>query len=310
MSQGRFGLAVEYEKDGTKTSLEKMTLEGSEAFKKFLSAFINIAKQYKKEDIRIEIKDGSASITAVGEPDTIAKLKKDYDTVIEGKSKNKALIRNWGNIHKVFQANGLTYSANYNGVNITETILSSNKGFLPANVDSSNYKLTFLQGSVKRIGGGKPTILFLPNNQTKQIRIRCSKSEAKRIDTYLYSKLSLSIWAKEIPGKRTEYTFCDYYALPDDFKYFNVVVDAYYKKSNSMAKLEFLHDEFNTLMKREKKFASNVVKFLRIFNHDSLDSGTLKTLLVLTKSLQGDKAVKIVRQKVKKRLEVRVGKLY
>lgn len=71
---------------------------------------------------------------------------------------------------------------------------------------------------------------------------------------------------------------------------------------------EIIHDQINLYIKQGS--FGKINKLFNLFNHKEVDAGTLKALLVSTKSFKNHQDIMEKRKKILELLETKVGKLF
>lgn len=312
MATNKIEFKIVKDTDGNEIDLNGLSLTATRSLLTLLSSLTNIIDiTDSNKEVKIKIIKGSATIIAEGPETIIEEVEKDFEEVVEHKATNKALVSYWGDIQSLFQANGLEYEANfYKGhtkVPVIDKIKTSRK-FKPKvkrSKKTSEMSLSFITGKLIEVGGKKPNIHVI-NNGVDSYTIACEESEAIEVNKFLYKQIFLSAWCRKRPNENPTYTYCDFYIDNKVFDEFRKFMEEN-QKQNEVDALISLHNKLKTYL--DSKDFGNMRKFLRLYNHESLDVSTLKTILVITKSFKEEEKIKELRQSIKDILESKIGTL-
>ena len=308
MSVNKLEFRIIKDADGADVHLNSMSLAASKSLVSILESLTRIIELTpNNEGIRIKIVDGSAKLIAEGSDVQIDVLESDFNEVAETQSTNKELVDNWRNIQSIITANGLTYEANiyknsipYSIINRIKTPKQFRKKAVKNHPDTS---LVFLTGKLMEVGGKSPNIHITDKDEVS-ITINCEENDAIKVNKFLYQKIYLSAWGKQIEGKKTQYVFCDFYSDSNIYTDFNDFVLSIQNLEDDN-KLVAIHEKLKSYL-NEKNFAL-VRKIIKLFTHESMSASTLKTILVITKSFKENEKIKDVRDKMKVLLETKIG---
>lgn len=311
MANGRLELKIVKDSNGKPIELDNMSLYAAKALNTFLNSLIQIIEGMDEKDrdgIRIQIVKGSACVVASGPETKINVLENDFDEVADNTSSKKDLVHNWKFIQKTIIANGLDYEINfYDSKNVKRPVVKKLKESHVFRVKTTRKKsdtnISFLKGKLMEIGGLKPNF-HLFHNDIESI-IHCDEVSAQKINKFLYQEISISTWAKVIPGSKPHYTYCDLYVNQDDFvKEIKTFINGNKKLSES-EEFVSIHDKFKSYI--DNQDFGRLKKIMRLYDHTSTDVSTLKSILVITKSFKKNEQISGIRQSIKDILEKKIG---
>lgn len=312
MAKGKLELKIVKDSNGKKIELENMSLGAAKSLNTFLESLINMIDsmpQKDKEGIRIQIVKGSACVVAEGPEAKINVLETGFEDVANNTSTNKEFVNNWKFIQSVILANGLGYEVNfYDSHNTKKPVIEKIKANRVFRVkakkrNKSDTNVVFLKGKLMEIGGFKPNFHLFQNNELSVIH--CDEVGAQSINRFLYKEIYISTWCKKIPGSKPHYTFCDNYTDEQDLKKFKTLFDLNLKASESEEFVN-IHDYFKSYVANND--LGRFKKIMRIYNHQSTSIGTLKALLVITKSFKNHETISGMRNSIKELLESKIGR--
>jgi hypothetical protein len=306
MSSGKLELKITEDSNGQRVRLQDMSLKESKSLVTLLEALTNIIEQSTdNKEIRLQVVDGSIAIAAGASDDVIAEIKNSFQDVLDRKSVNKELVHNWRRIQELIWANGLHYEASFyqSGQHfpIIDTIKESRTFKTKITRRKAEYELKFIDGRLIENGGKSPNMHII-DKAGNRYTIKCTEAEARKVNTLLYQPIKVSAWRK-ITSDRN-YTFCDSYLNDLVFKDFKDFIKS---EENDYDKfLNNLHYKIKAYI--DNKDFGNLRKLLRLFNHTSVESSTLKTVLIITKSFRDNEEIKSNRLILKELLEKKKGK--
>lgn len=313
MSGNKIEFKIVKDAKGKDVDLAAMSMVATRSLITLMQSLTNIlSDSANDQNVKIQILKGSATLVAEASEAVIKKVHKDFDEVTQNKSTNKYLVENWLSIQSLIQENGLEYEANFYTrsakVPVLEKIKSSKKfrvkttrRRLPSDTD-----LVFLSGKLIEVGGKIPNIHVVSKNDEEKYTVACEEHEAIKVNKFLYQRIMLSAWRTKKANGVVKYSFCDFYI--DEVIYDQL--DGFTKDLNAKEEINALveiHTKFREFI--EKKDFGNLRKLMRLFSHDSIDISTLKTVLIITKSLKDQSEVSELRQTLKKILESKIGTL-
>ena len=307
MSDNKIEFKIKKDKNRQDVSLHNMSSSALESFTVFLSALNKIIKNTpNSENIKFEISEGSACISAVGIADNqYMELERTFNDVVENKSENKELVDSWRTVQNTILLNGLEYEAFFikdeEKKDLLEIFKTKPKFRVKRQRRESEYSLVFFIGKLIAVGGKVPNMHVECTNGEVKI-IRCSEAEAKIVEGFLYTQVRLSIWSKNTIDSKSKYFFCDLYVNENHYNDFRGFIAA--NGNQEIEEVDYLVNIHNKLRGYLDKGEYGVAnKFLRFFNHESVDVGSLKTILVITKNFKDNEKIKDLRGKIKSILE-------
>lgn len=296
MSTDKLELKIVKDSKGNDIQLTDMSIETSRSLIVLIEALAKIVETTPdSEGMTIQVTNGSACVAVSGNNKQINTFQEDFDQIVQNKSTNKQLVESWRDIQNLFIANGLQYEANFTTGNKKTNVytqIKTAKSFRTKSIRDNNakFKLVFLRGKLIEIGGKNPNIHIQDLNDDKSITIACEEQEARKVNSFLYNEIFVSAWEKTSYNKNPEYRFCDVYVNENLFNEFQNFISNDLGEPDRLIKL---HDKMRSFIKKED--FGNLKKFLRLFNHTSMDNNILKSILVFTKSFREDSKLKDIR---------------
>lgn len=306
MSNGKLKLTIKENSKGHRVHLNDMTLQESKALIELLEGLTSIIEQSSDgEDVKLQVVDGSIELVADTTDKIISEIEAGFREVTNNRSANKELVEGWRRIQDLVKANGLHYEATFHhgnkSVSILETLQKAKRFKTKSTRKKAEYELLFIDGRLIENGGSVPN-LHIVDKAGKKYTVDCTEPQARKVNSLLYQPIKLTVWSKLT--SIANYTFCDFYLekyIFDDFRDF--------VKSNQDDYDDFL----NKLHYKIKSYLDDpdlktLNQFLKLFNHTSVETSTLKTILIITKAFRDNQAIKPIRQEIKELLEKKLGK--
>lgn len=313
MSGNKIEFKIVKDAKGKDVDLAAMSMVATRSLITLMQSLTNIlSESANDQNVKIQILKGSATLVAEASEAIIKKVHKDFDDITQNKSSNKYLVENWLSIQSLIQENGLEYEANFytrsSKVPVVEKIKSAKKfrvkttrQRLPSDTD-----LIFLSGKLIEVGGKIPNIHIVTGNSEEKYTVGCEENEAIKVNKFLYQTVMLSVWRTKKANGVIKYSFCDFYTEEVIYNLFTELIKDFNKKEEVEA-LVLLHGKFREYI--ESRNFGYLRKLMRLFNHDSVSASTLKTILIITKSLKDHEEVSQLRQPLKEKLESKIGTL-
>ena len=160
-----------------------------------------------------------------------------------------------------------------------------------------------MKGKLIENGGLKPN-LHLWVNSEEQI-IQCEQSIAMKLNKHLYGDLFVSAWKRKTDDKRAKIEFCDSYLTVELFNEYKTFIESNNHLTES--------DEYVAIHEKIKGYIEDnqfgkLKKLLRLYNHSSSEYGSLKTILLITKTFKENEHIKELRLELKKILDTKLKK--
>lgn len=311
MDTSKLELKIVSDSNGKSIELDNLSILAAKSLNTFLDSLINLVDAVPLENrasLRIQVKKGSACVAVEGFSTEIEYLENSFEEVVNYKSSNRDLVNSWKAIQDVIRANGLHYEVNIftpqkGEVSLIDKIKTDKQFKLKPKRNKPDTNIYFLKGKLIAIGGLNPNFHLYNENQEETI-VHCDEVTAKKINTYLYNEVYVSTWCKKIPGAKPIHTYSDLYIHESDFLEFRDFITKNITESDS--------DEFIKIHDKIKEIVGNqefgkLKKFLKLFNHSSVASSTLKTILVNTKAFRNHPDIKEIRSSIKEILEKKIG---
>lgn len=286
-------------------SLASMPIDVAISFTSLVEALTKIANlTLGNDNLKVQIREGSAVACIYGTSleNTVA----EYKEVVENRSTNKDLVEEWRNIQEIFKANGLAYEAYYNIGGVTTDILQPLKAAKRLRVRASEPKkyhttLQFFSGELIENGGKRPNI-HVDIEGVGEKTIACTKLSAQKANVYLYSKIHFSAWVSESDDD-VEYQLCDSYSTPEAFENYRSFINDFYSMPLLDA-LKVLHYKCRDYL--DAKEYKRLRRFLRLFDHQSVDVNFLKTILIITQGFKEQEDLSGIRNSIKEKFDNRM----
>lgn len=310
MSNNQIEFIIKRDAAQNDIELDNMSLEAAKALVVILNSITEIIELTPdNSDLKVQITSGSAVVAASGTESQIRLIERNFEEVVHNKSKNKELVKKWRAIQTLFLKNGIQYEANLRFGNQSPTsIITYLKQPKPYRTATSreplHINIEFLKGKLIAVGGKKPNIHI--EIQDKRYTISCSETQAKNAQRYLYDEILLSTWTRNTRGKN-EYEFCDVYGNPNVYEDFKAYINEFKNGVDDIEVLESLHYQIRKYL--IAKDYINAKKFIKLFNHNSTDINTLKTILIATQSFKENDQIGKERKKMKEIFEKSINKL-
>lgn len=310
MDTSKLELKIVSDSNGKSIELDNLSILAAKSLNIFLDSLINLVDAVPLENrasLTFQVKKGSACVAVEGFSSGIEYLEKNFEEVVNCKSTNKELVNNWKAIQDVILANGLNYEVNIvtpqkGKVTLIEKIKTS-----PFKVKIKRHKadtnIHFLKGKLIAIGGSRPNF-HLYNDQQEETIVQCDEVIAKKISSLLYTEIYVSTWCKKTPGTKPIHTYADAYIHESDFLEFRNFVTKNIPEKDSEEFIK-IHDKIREIV--EKQDFGKLKKFMKLFNHSSVEPSTLKTILVNTKAFRNHPNIIGIRNSIKEILEKKIG---
>jgi hypothetical protein len=296
---------------GNDIHLNKMSLSASKSLREILDALITIVEFEKDLDLKIGIERGSAAQKLIS--DEVGHLDVVYNKILEaseGESTRENLYVNQLNViyrnFKKFNDYGIYYNHDSKKEDIKPLFQRKFRNVRSrANLDN-NFSVKFFKGILELNGGKKPNFHITANGLP--YTVQCSKTEARKVNSFLYQEINISAWVKE-KKNIIEYNFCDIYAGEsehyfDEFKSFFKDL----KNKKGTEPFHFISEKLESYY-NEKDYAG-AKKLIRIFINSYSLPTYLRTILVVSKAFKEDENLKDLLLEVEKLLSTKIGKVY
>ncbi|WP_316845532.1 hypothetical protein [Pedobacter psychrodurus] len=247
-------------------------------------------------NLKIQLVRGSVGVQVPGPAEVIEHFHSDFENVLDKKETNGEIVAPWRQLQNLFQANGLSYEANFHTrkqkFQVVDQIKKA-KEFRARPVKRyARYSLEILKGKLIEVGGKNPNVHLL--HKDVKIPIRCSEKQAILVNKYLYQEIEI-LTRKKSFDDNDEYTFCEFFPIAEQLELFKDLLTL--QKNNSLDDFLFKLHFFikDIIMKND---FNSLKKLLEIYDHDSSEVNILKTILVITKSFTEHPELKEQRAKL------------
>jgi hypothetical protein len=307
MSENRLELKIITDSNNNETDLAAMSLAEAKAFVIMIEAVTKIVEfTPNNENLTIEIKKGSACVIAHG--DNLTHIDALLDEILTNKSNDK-LVEPLRQLQTLFLNNGLHYEGKLEiGVNVRPiyNMLREAKKIKKYSVHrpAIQTSIVFPVGKLLAVGGKIPNIHIETGDL--RIPIGCTENNANKAKYFLYKDISLSAWVKD-NGETKRFEMCDSYfdTQQDLFIDFQNFIQDFSNAENEIESLKKLHFKCREFL--DKKEYGNFRKFLRLFNHESTDVNTLKTILIITQSFKHNEKLQELRKSLKEHFDKKIN---
>lgn len=308
MSISQLVFKITKDTDGSDVGLTNMSLEAVRSFKVLLDSVSGIIELSPNSDkLKVNIKEGSAAIVVEAAEPCLKPIIDDYAEIIENRSAKRELVQQWKILQNLVLSNGLTYQFDYISSTGTRPLydeIKSAKQFRTKTTRNlSDSSLVFLSGRLLEVGGKNPNF-HITDKSENATTVRCTEEDAILVNHSLYKEIYISCWCKKSENSKTVHTFNDIYSDPSLFEEFKVFIKKFDESEDSDALVD-LHFQMKTYL--SNKDFSKLCKFINLFNHESVDTNTLKTILVITKSIESNKELLSIRSEIKSLLESKIN---
>lgn len=296
---------------GNDIQLNKMSLSASKSLREILDALITIVEFEKDLDLKIGLEKGSAAQKLIS--DEKGHLDVVYNKILEaseGEPTRENLYVNQLNViyrnFKKFNDYGIYYNHNSKKEDIKPLFQRKFRNVRSrANLDN-NFSIKFFKGILELNGGKNPNFHITANGLP--YTIQCSKTEARKVNSFLYQEINISAWVKE-KKNNIEYNFCDIYA-GDSEHYFDELKSFFkdLKNKKGTEPFHFISEKLESYY--NKKDYAGAKKLIRTFINSYSLPTYLRTILVVSKSFKEDENLKGLLLEVEKLLSTKIGKVY
>lgn len=304
-------IILKKDSEGNDIQLNKMSLSASKSLREILDALINIVEFEKDLSLKIGLEKGSAAQKLISEED--GHLDIVYNKILDAsnaESTRENLYVNQLNViyrnFKKFNDYGIYYNHDSKKDDLKPLFKRKFKNVRSrANIDN-NFSIKFFKGILELNGGKKPNFHISANGLP--YTIQCSKSEARKVNPFLYQEINISAWVKE-KKNNIEYNFCDIYA-GDSLEYFEDLKLFFkeLKKKKGTEPFHFISEKLESYY--NKKDYTGAKKFIRIFINSFSLPTYLRTILVVSKAFKEEENLKESLLEVEKLLSTKIGKVY
>ena len=298
---------------GNDIHLNKMSLSASKSLREILDALITIVEFEKDLDLKIGLEKGSAAQKLIS--DEVGHLDVVFNKILEaseGKPTRENLYVNQLNVihrnFKKFNDYGIFYNHNSQKEDIKPLFQRKFRNVRSrANLDN-NFDIKFFKGTLELNGGKKPNFHITASANGIPYTIQCEKSEAQKVNKFLYQEINISAWGK-VKKNNIEYKFCDIYA-GDSEQYFDEFKSFFkdLKNKKGTAPFHFISEKLESFY--NNKDYAGAKKFIRIFINPYSLPTYLRTILVVSKAFKEDENLKGLLLEVEKLLSTKIGKVY
>ena len=311
MAESRLEFKIIHDTENKNVHLDQMSLEVAKAFVVLIQSVTSIVELTpKNKELKISVKKGSAMICLEGTEVNV--VEKKFRQIIENKSSDAELVRQWRNIQELFSNNGLGYEASFYHKNAKVEILDYLKSpkRLRTKRRSSppiSTNIEFVIGKLIAVGGKRPNIHVEINKNEKATIIKCTEFKANKAKAFLYKTIWISVWVTN-KGVDKEFTMCDSYWETQNnmFNEFKNFISSMQRAENEIESLKKIHYKCQEILK-EGDFGK-YRKFLRLFNTETSDLNALKTILIVSRPFKDHERLQILIEELDQLFQKKLGK--
>jgi hypothetical protein len=276
------------EANGNPIHLDSMSAASAKAFASIIQSLTEIVANTPNGDqLKINIKEGSAAVSVDGPQEIVATVYSDYKKIVEKNSTVKTLVDEWRNIQNTIKSNGIAYNSGFFtgetvAFDIKQEIIQAPQFRLKPSYQKPEVFPFFVQGKMIELGGKNPNLHIL-NAGDEVITISCSSEDVLRIKTFLGVRSYICAWKKEKEGQRDKYEYCDIYTNEEHY----LIFKNFFNQSPNESFSDFLyrlHHKIKDLL-QSREF-DLLKKMYRILKHKSTHPSTLMTALIISKSFR------------------------
>ncbi len=232
----KFTVKINKDSKGNPLSLDNITLEAAEALKLFIESLSRIGNSYQnRDDFKISIKDGSIESSLLYPSDNLL-FKEEIENIVNGKGANQDTIKELKQIQNKIKQNGLDYSVfhivNNQKIDLTRIFKSKNFTASRSKNKEYNYFIDFIDGTLYECGGKVSTNIHIEKND-KELKIECSKLQAKKLNKLLYANVFLSVLKKESKTGKSSYLLLDSYLDEETYNVFKKFIKTILEENKS-----------------------------------------------------------------------------
>lgn len=294
MSEEKLEFKITKDANGNDIELTNLSVEATNSLILMLQSMTEIISNTPgAENAKIQVVKGSATVVTVASAEIIQNFQEGFQNVLDKKETNANIVAPWRQLQNLFQANGLTYEANFyrkaQKISVEKQIKKA-KEFRARSVKKhANFSIQFLKGKLMEVGGANPNI------HLQDLRpVRCTELEAIAVNKFLYQDIELLV-RRKFTSDNEEYMFCEFFVNDEQKIYFKNLLHLLETKPLD----EFLFDlHFEIKKLIDVKQFGVVAKVIRMFDHSSTDVNIIKTILVITKSFADEASIKDARAKL------------
>lgn len=269
--------------------LQNMSGTALESFLKVTTALKNIAETVS-DDFTFCLKDGSASASVIGTPNSICDVYYKMDEAIEGESEDEIVTANMRIIQAEIKNEALRYQFHYSNLNIEERLRSAGKILKKKSFKNYAEEINIITGKFKTVGGDK--INYHLESGEERYTIECNENEALELKDFLFKMISCVVLKKINLDDTTKPTYKHCVMIGDNqISRFRIFFNDYLQL-DLMDRLEKIYDFADSSVNLIQDLSVLMKASVHIFK----DVNELKTLLIITKNLTEYPEIKSLRE--------------
>jgi len=309
MPDNKLEFKINTDVNGDAIDLENMSVTATKSLIVILESLTKIIEETPtNDDVKIQITEGSARVTAEVSNEYIEVLEADFNSVVEHNCTNQVIVSNWRKLQSLFAANGLEYEVNFYKRGLAIPVyrqITNARQFRtkPIRIESE-LKIAFIKGKLMANGGKFPNMHINGENEEKFV-VYCDEIQAKKISPFLYSNVFISALCRFSP-EENKYLFCDIYTSEDQFSEYKEFIEDN-SELDTEAELLAIHYKMKDYIELGDNFGM-LRKLMRLYNYDFIDMSILKTLLIVTKGFKQNDRISPLRNEIKRLVEKKLGK--
>jgi len=177
------------------------------------------------------------------------------------------------NVFHIVNNQKIDLTGNFKSKNFT-AVRTTNKEY--------DYKIDFIDGSLFVCGGKVNTNIYIEKNN-QELKIGCSKLQAKKLNELLYANVFLSVIKKESQFSKPSYLLLDSYLDENTSNIFKDLINSILKAAPTL-RYDIVHDYIVNAIERESNI-SNILKLMKLFIFKQADRGIIRTILMTLKPI-------------------------
>jgi hypothetical protein len=287
-------IKITHDSEGKEVSLNAMNLEAANVLKLLFQSLTDLANLYgASHDVRISLKEGSIESVLIY-PDTATDIDDDITKVIAGTSTNVEATRILRDIQTKIKANGIAYSVHHVVANTVHDLTPSFKEgqFRRRRTPKAEFEeqVCFISGRLFESGGKVKSNVHVDVGED-EYKVECTQEQATTLNKRLYSKVYLSV-LKLTSAHLVRYRFIDSYLKEESY----MAYKAFYESimaTKELRRYDIIHDKIVHTVETNDRALGELLKLMRLFDHEQCERGVLRTVLIGIKPIrQRHKAVK------------------
>lgn len=307
----RIEFKITSDSQGQEVRMDDMPIEVASALNVFMGSLTEIAVlQHDSSQVKISLYQNGNATAGITAPDfQFAEIERSLDDVINYRSNNSEYVKAFREVQKKIVANGLGYEVSLiKDGNAPRPLTNKFKDQRIFRVTKNPQaeeiiELRFIKGKLLASGGKNPNIhIDMPHAILPPIN--CTEEQAKRISSFLYNEVLICAWRSTRGTAKPKYYLCDHYVNEDLFNTLRDFVELN-KQTNGLDRFHQIHDKLVQTISEQGLSATR--KIIRLFKHESVESGKLRTILITLKSFKDSPELQVILEELATILREQLG---